>query len=106
MFERQILHLVLLGVLVTGVGWLSRLPAMSSGSYLGVSTSVWLWWSITVPVVHQAWVWLCWRLELHHRWLSRYLGSWAFGLYGLGFVLAAFFRGYTLIGLRSQKQSR
>jgi len=99
LFERQALHLLLLGMLLACVGWLSRLPGLSSGSYLGVSTSVWLWWSISVPIVHQVWVWLCWRLELHHKALSRALDGWAFGLYGSGFVLAAFFRGYTLIGL-------
>ena len=98
-FERQGLHAFLLCLLLIAVAWLTRLPGMLDGSYGGVSTSTWLWWSIAVPIIHQVWVWFCWRLELHHQALSRYLGDWGFRIYAAGFAIASFFRFYTIIGL-------
>ncbi len=98
-FEKQGLHAFLLCILLVGVAWVSRLPGVLEGSYRGISTSTWLWWSIAVPVVHQVWVWLCWRLELHHQALSSRFGDWGFRLYAIGFAVASFFRFFTIIGL-------
>lgn len=98
-FERQVLHLVLAAALVAGVAWLSRGSGILEGSCGGVSTSTWFWWSIAVPIIHQVWVWFCWRLELHHKSLSRNFGDWGFRMYAIGFATASFFRFYTLVGL-------
>ena len=98
-FERQVLHIVLTAILLAGTAWLSHGAGTLEGSYGGVSTSRWFWWSIAAPIIHQIWVWLCWRLELHHNALSRYLGDWGFRIYAFGFAAAAFFRFYTLVGL-------
>jgi hypothetical protein len=99
MFEKQGLHVFLLCILLVGVAWVSRLPGVLDGSYGGISTSTWLWWSIAVPVVHQVWVLLCWRLELHHQGLSSQLGEWGFRIYAIGFAVASFLRFFTIIGL-------
>jgi hypothetical protein len=61
-----------------------------------VSAATWFWLSILFPILHQVWVWICWRMQLHHQWLSRSLGSWGFRLYGAGFALLSFARLYTL----------
>jgi hypothetical protein len=95
-YEKQGLHLLLLVPLLLAVGWISRCEGFLDGSWLGVSTATWFWLSILFPVVHQVWVWVCWRMELHRQWLSRSLGPWGFRVYGAGFALLAFARLYTL----------
>ena len=95
-YEKQGLHFLLLATLLLVVGWISRTEGILGGSCLGVSTATWFWLSILFPVLHQVWVWICWRMELHHQWLSRSLGSWGFRVYGIGFALLSFARLYTL----------
>jgi len=95
-YEKQGLHFLLLLALLILVGWISRSVGFLDGSCQGVSTATWFWLSILFPILHQIWVWICWRMELHHQWLSRSLGPWGFRLYGTGFALLAFARLYTL----------
>lgn len=96
-FERQGLHFLLFAVLFTAVGLISGAEGLLVGSWQGIPTAYWFWLSILVPVVHQVWVWLCWRMELHHQWLSRHLGTWGFRIYAIGFALLFLARFYTLI---------
>lgn len=98
-FEKQALHLILLVVLLVGVGWIERGEAFQQGSFLGFSTTVWFWWSIAFPIIHQVWVVVCWRLELHHQWLTRNLGDNGFRIYAAGFALLSAGRFLTLIPL-------
>ncbi len=95
-YERQGLHFLLLVGLLLLVAWISHSEGMLEGSCLGVSTTTWFWLSILFPIAHQVWVWICWRMELHHQWLSRSLGPRGFRLYALGFALLSFARLYTL----------
>ena len=69
-YENQGLHFLLLLALLLPVGWISRTAGFLDGSCLGVSTATWFWLSILFPVLHQVWVWICWRMELHYQWLS------------------------------------
>lgn len=98
-FERQLLHLVYLSLLLAALLVLSTGEGVLSGSYLGLSTAVWFWLSIAFPIAHQFWVLFCWRLELHHNWLSGRFGEHGFRFYAFGFALFAFGRIYTLIAL-------
>ena len=98
-FEKQGQHLLMIALLLAGVAWATRIPGVLEGSHRGIPTSKWFWWSIAVPIVHQTWVWLCWRLELHHKTLSNSLGDWGFRIYAIGFATASFFRFYTIVGL-------
>lgn len=95
-YEKQGLHFLLLVVLLLLVGWISSTEGLLVGSCLGVPTATWFWLSILFPILHQVWVWVCWRTELHHQWLSRSLGPWGFRVYGIGFALLSFARLYTL----------
>ena len=95
-YEKQGLHLLLLLALLVLVGWFSRSEGLLGGSCLGVSAATWFWLSILFPVLHQVWVWICWRMELHHQWLSQGLGTTGFKLYSAGFALLSFARLYTL----------
>lgn len=98
-FEKQGQHLLMIALLLAGAGWATRIPGVLEGSHRGIPTSKWFWWSIAIPIIHQVWVWLCWRLELHHKALSSSLGDWGFRTYAIGFATASFFRFYTIVGL-------
>ena len=95
-YENQGLHFLLLLALLLPIGWISRTAGFLDGSCLGVSTATWFWLSILFPVLHQVWVWICWRMELHHQWLSRSLGPRGFRVYAVGFALLSFARLFTL----------
>lgn len=98
-FEKQVQHLVLLLLLLAGTAWAAHNMDLSTGSFQGISTSVWFWWSIALPVLHQVWVVICWRLELHRRWLSQNLGEWGFRIYAAGFAFFSAGRIYTMIAV-------
>jgi len=104
MAERQLQHLLLLILLLVGVEWIGQGEEFRQGSYLGISTSTWFWWSIAFPVIHQVWVVVCWRLELHHQWLSRTLGKGGFRIYAAGFAVFSAGRIYTVVALSIANQ--
>jgi len=87
MFERQPLHWILLGLfLAGGVGLCFARPDVLAGGWAGISTTAWLALTIAIPIVHHFYVWIIWRAELHHRWLSRRLGSeTGFRVFAVGF---------------------
>ncbi len=97
-FERQGLHLLLLAVLITFAGWLARYW-VSGGHFLNVPASSWFWAAIAVAILHQGWVWLCWRLQLHKGLLTQWAGPAGFRLYAAGFALLALTRIGVLICL-------
>ena len=85
--ERQHWHLIALLALVVVVALAAQIEPFQRGSFLAISTPIWLVLSVVNAVLHQAWVLLFWRLELHHGAVSRWLGSWGFPLYAIGFAL-------------------
>ena len=84
-FEKQWLHASILLALLVGVALVSRLASVRSGYLWGIGTPVWLWLAVAIPVVHQVWVWFCWRTQLHGAWLTRVFGDLGFPLYAAGF---------------------
>lgn len=87
-FERQILHLFLLALLILALFFLSQgNSAVLSGRLWGMKTIVWFWLAVSVPIVHQFFVLISWRLELHYNFLSQELGDKAFSYYALIFFL-------------------
>lgn len=87
-FEKQlwqlISYLILLGVayFLVDKGYVSM-----TGEMWGVSTSTWIILALAAPAVHQLYVVVCWRSELHYKALSRKLGPLAFRLYMIGFFI-------------------
>lgn len=104
LFEKQAQHLVWLALLLAGVAWIARTGEFRQGSFLGISTSTWFWGSIALPVLHQVWVVVCWRSELHFQWLSGTFGDGAFRLYAIGFALWSAGRFLTIIPLAIANQ--
>ena len=87
MFQRQGWHLLALAALLTGVYALLTRDAVG-GELFGVSTTAWLAVAIAVPIVHQTYVWLGWRLELHYGLISRCFGrDRGFRLFAGGFSI-------------------
>ena len=86
LFDKQIYHYLALVFLVWGVYALANDAALS-GQLLGVSTNTWLWLSITVPILHQVYVWLAWRGQLKYALISRIFGESGFKIYTIGFTV-------------------
>ena len=86
-FDRQLTHLVLLGVLLIGLWLAGRLPEFWNGEFLGLSTGVWVYLTVADTVLHQAFVWFCWRSELYGQYLTKKLGQSAFASYATGFAI-------------------
>lgn len=75
--EKQGYHLVSLIFLLSGVYFFSQGDFLE-GAFLGVSSRTWLWLSILAPVVHQIYVVIFWRAELHYQLLTSWFGERAF----------------------------
>ncbi len=87
-FERQIWHISILLLLIAGILIFVQLnKVMLSGSLWNIQTSTWLIVAVAIPIIHQVYVLLCWRLELHYRLLSRKIGPKAFRIYTVGFFI-------------------
>jgi protein-S-isoprenylcysteine O-methyltransferase Ste14 len=86
LFHRQWLHALGLTVLLSGLSVGAGLQSVGAGGLWGWGTLTWYWVAAGIAVAHQTYVWVCWRLELHTRGLSRLLGEYAFGFFGIGFA--------------------
>jgi protein-S-isoprenylcysteine O-methyltransferase Ste14 len=86
-FEKQLLHLLYLMLLLAGLFLFSNLDGFREGGLWGVETITWLYLLVGITVIHQVFVWFCWRTELYAGWLSRWLGHRAFAVYALLFFL-------------------
>jgi len=86
MFEKQGWHFFFLVLLLVGVAFIAQGDALN-GQLWGISTQVWLWIAIAVPVVHQIFVWLFWRLELHYGLITKWFGESGFPIYKVGFTI-------------------
>ncbi|MCF6313303.1 MAG: hypothetical protein L3J39_12710 [Verrucomicrobiales bacterium] len=86
-FKYQIWHLFSLAFLILALKlYLSNKPTLLDGMLWGINTSSWFWLALAAPIIHQVYVWLVWRFELHLRVFSNKLGTQqAFNLYALGF---------------------
>jgi len=86
-FEKQWLHASMLAVFLAGLGFVGRVDAVQVGQLWGVSTLAWLWLSVALAVMHQVFVWACWRSQLHSSLLTRMFGSRGFAVYAAGFAI-------------------
>jgi protein-S-isoprenylcysteine O-methyltransferase Ste14 len=103
-FERQWLHASLLAALLAGLAVVSGSDGVRSGQLWGVTTPVWLWLATAIAVVHQVYVWFCWRTQLHASWLTRTLGTLGFPVYAVGFSVLGISRLVTVFILAVSNQ--
>lgn len=90
--ERQWLHAAALAVLIAALALAGGLDGAQEGRLWGLGTPAWVWLAVAIAVVHQVYVWLCWRIQLHGGWLTRALGDRAFPTYAAGFAVLGILR--------------
>lgn len=88
-FKYQFLHLLLALLFLMGTAWYITIDDDTlRGSLFGISTGVWLAIGVSVPILHQAYVALVWRLELFKQsFTSRWGMKRAFFIYAIGFTV-------------------
>lgn len=97
-FERQGWHALALAMLLAAAWWYASLGRLQ-GSFLGLSANGWYWLAISIAIVHQVYVMLVWRAQLHYGWVSRTFGDGGFKAYGVGFMVLFASRPLTVLGL-------
>lgn len=95
----QGLHAAGLAASIVVLALASSRPSLAGGEFLGVATPTWFWLSVLAPVLHQVWVALAWRAELHGGHWTRWFGRRAFRVYAVGFALLAALRFAFLVPL-------
>lgn len=104
-FEKQWIHLLSLSVLVTGMVFLSQQDRVGVGQLWGANTLTWYWVAVSLAIIHQVYVWFCWRMELHAKWLTKALGGdRGFRLYSVGFAVIGLARMITVFLLAISNQ--
>ena len=88
-FRYQIWHLVSVIILITITQhFISNNYDIINGTLWGVNTQKWFWIAIIIPILHQTYVWLIWRLELYQNTFSSHYGvKRAFRMYTIGFSI-------------------
>ncbi len=61
----------------------------NSNSFIGISAKSWFLFSMITPLLHQGYVWLCWRSELCWKTISRTIG---FKAYAVIFIIIMILR--------------
>ncbi|MHA1946493.1 MAG: methyltransferase [Candidatus Hodarchaeales archaeon] len=87
LFEKQHYHLLAIISLMISLFFLFSLTDFTKGSFLGITTQTWILFAFVIPIIHQVYVMVVWRLELHLSLVSRKLGSLGFFLYGFLFMI-------------------
>lgn len=96
MFEKQGWHFLSLAMLLSGVTFLTRGDVLT-GQLWGISTRVWFWLAIAVPVAHQIIVGIIWRGQLYHNWMTNAFGENGFLVYKVIFTILFVARPISLI---------
>lgn len=96
--EKQGYHLASILLLCTGM-WFAARGEVLEGTWLGLSSGVWLFLAVLFPVIHQIYVVICWRGELHYGWLSEKLADKAFSAWAVGFMILFLARPITILAL-------
>jgi protein-S-isoprenylcysteine O-methyltransferase Ste14 len=96
-FEGQIAHFVSLIILLVGVFYIFNWAEFSDGQLFGLSTNAWFWFGIAVPIVHQIYVLIVWRLELYGKHISNAFGANGFIFYCIGFSVLILLRPVSIL---------
>ena len=97
-FEKQGWHALVAFLLAVGI-WLIARGMDLSGSAWGLTAGTWLVLAVILPILHQFYVVLLWRGELHFNWLSNALGEKAFKAWAVGFMVLFLTRPVTILAL-------
>ena len=98
-FENQIQQLVILAILFVSALSVYDLWMVPPGEWFGLSTKQWFLVAITSPVIHQIYVWLCWRGELYFKTLTKNFGDKAYSIFSIFFGILIFVRFFSIIAV-------
>lgn len=96
-FAGQAVHWLLLIALATSACLLVDNEYLANRELLGLSGRFWFYLALSVPIVHQVFVWFAWRSELCYGPLSKWFGSGAFLIYQVVFFCLFLARPITLV---------
>lgn len=65
----------------------AALTLLFIGKNLQGESKTWLCIGLIIAIAHHSYVWLIWRLELIHKWVSKTFGGKGFSLYVVGFFV-------------------
>ncbi len=86
--KHQIWHLLSLSLLLIALWYVTHLDtSIVTGQWKSISTRFWLLIAIAIPILHQVYVLIFWRLELHYQRISKSFGPTGFKLFKLGFLI-------------------
>jgi len=102
-FHRQVWHLLSLLILVPIVLLLAN-SSLGSGSWQGISTQRWFFFTLIVPIIHQIIVWVVFRLQLGWATLSKAFGKADLVVWGFLFLPLFIGRVITLVALSRATQ--
>ncbi|MGI9546025.1 MAG: methyltransferase [Flavobacteriaceae bacterium] len=99
-FQQQLWHFLILIALLAAVCYCVEMDdTLLRGELWGISTGTWLVISLLAPILHQIYVLIFWRLELHYKTVTLNLGTHAFRLFKLGFAILILARPVSIICL-------
>ena len=98
-FEKQRQHILILVAILALILTLAHFGDVYEGNFLEVSTQTWFVINLAVPILHQIFVLITWRLELHYALLTRFFGSSAFLVYGIPFMILLILRPVCILAL-------
>jgi hypothetical protein len=87
LLRRQILHYLLLLLLLAFMIIIMQREGYASGELLDIDTLTWFRLAVIIAVVHQTYVWVCWRLELFYSVITDLFGKKGFDYYCVGFFV-------------------
>ena len=97
-FEKQLWHLISLIILSYGVYAFANNSSMD-GQFWGISSKMWLFYSVGIAILHQVYVLIVWRLELYYSLISQIFGKSGFTIYAIGFSIMFILRLLFIIAL-------
>ena len=104
-FEKQVLHWALLAALLTLMLSAGKLEHFWDGELWSISTRTWFFLALANTIVHQFYVWFCWRMELHEQLLTKAFNSSAFSFYAVGFTVLILLRPVLITALAVSNSS-
>jgi hypothetical protein len=96
-FRGQAVHFLLLVLLIGSTWALVDFNHLAKRHVFGINGQVWLVIALSVPILHQVFVWLAWRSELCHGTMTKWFGPKAFLSYRVIFFSLFYSRPISLI---------
>lgn len=95
--KNQLWHLLFL-IVTNAVLWylIENGNLILEGSLFGITTYGWFVFALLIPIVHQVYVLICWRLELYYKGITSKFGNNGFKLYKTGFFILFIGRFFTI----------